>query len=233
LTQPFSVPDECNVKIDARQCEAITTISYHTGTYEVKVTAIPKGTVSNNYMAHSVDINLYYNPPSFTYTIDYICDYRDNCALDLLKYDTTKMLQRQFDFPGLTAELRNLISGPFVTPLNCYDSYKRVWQCGTLTRPGSCHIANQISDNTTTIECDNIFMWGTSGIGISQSGDNSASFSVYCNKSLCNTYSTLEQAKALMFKYNVTLTPDGRLTGSRLIISTSLMIVMILFLIFN
>jgi hypothetical protein len=69
-------------------------------------------------------------------------------------------------------------------------------------------------------------------INTHHSDANYASFNVHCNRSLCNTQSTLQAAKELMFKYNVIKTPDERLDGSRLIISTSLTIMMI-FLLFS
>jgi hypothetical protein len=134
-------------------------------------------------------------------------------------------------------EVQPLVSGPSLTPnepnLNCYDSKQNVYQCGTSTKPGSCVISDEISKKKISATCDTKLDVGNAYISMFHSDRNHVTFDVHCNRSLCNTYSTLQVAKELMFKYNVTVTLDGRLDGSRLIISTSLMIVMIFILFFN
>jgi hypothetical protein len=131
-------------------------------------------------------------------------------------------------------EVQPLVIGPSLTPdepnLNCYDSSQNAHQCGTSTTPGACVISDTISKKKRSITCDTKLDVGDAYINIYQSDNDYALFEVYCNRSLCNSQSTLQTAKELMFKYGVTITEDGRLDGSRLIISTSLMIIMIFFL---
>jgi hypothetical protein len=144
------------------------------------------------------------------------------------------MLERQYNYSAIMDEVEPLVTGPSTTPdnpdLKCYDSNQNVQQCGTSTKPGSCVILDTISQKKIDFQCDTELSVGNAYINIHQSDNNFGTFNVHCNRSLCNTYATLQAAKELMFKYNVTKTLDGRLNGSRLIISTSLMIMMIFIL---
>ena len=88
-------------------------------------------------------------------------------------------------------------------------------------------------ENRISFECGLEFRTGNAFIQIYQTDDGRAELDVYCNRSLCNTHSTLQAVKELMYRYRVTATPDGLLasTSSQLAGSTLLMI-MIIFMTF-
>jgi hypothetical protein len=98
-------------------------------------------------------------------------------------------------------EVKPLIVGPSLTSanpaLNCYNSNQNAHQCGTSTEPGSCVISDTILDKKISFECDTNLIVGNSYISMHHSDNNYDSFNVHCNRSLCNTQSTLQAAKDL------------------------------------
>jgi hypothetical protein len=173
----------------------------------------------------------------FSYTIERACKNQDDCARNLITNIAIEMLQREYNYSVIMNEVQPLLVGPSIisnnSMLNCYDSHQNVYPCGTLTRPGSCVISHTIIQKKMSAECDTEQTVGNAYVSIYQSNSDFARFSVHCNRSLCNTHSTLQGVKDLMFKYNITVTADEGLNGSRLMISTSLMIMMICIVIFN
>ncbi len=169
--------------------------------------------------------------------IDRVCKNKDDCARDLIKDVVTEMQQRQYNYSVIINDVQALVAGPPLTPgvptLSCYDANQNAQQCGSSSDLGSCVISHVISDKKVSSECDTILQIGNAYISIYQSHSGYASFEVHCNRSLCNSHTTLERAKEMMLKYNVTETADGRLDGSRLMISASLMIAMALVLFFH
>jgi hypothetical protein len=147
------------------------------------------------------------------------------------------MLQRQYNYYEIMDEVQSLVVGPSLTSNNfalyCYDSNQNAYPCGTLTKPGSCVISHTITHKKISTECDTEQTVGNAYVSIYHSDSNFALFNVHCNRSVCNTHSTLQSVKNLMFKHNITVTADGRLNGSRFIVSTTLMIAMIFIVIFN
>ncbi len=174
----------------------------------------------------------------YSYTIDRASQNIIDCARNLAADVANEMLQRQTNYYGMMGEAEPLVVGPPLTPdhpdLNFYDTNQNIHQCYASTKPGACVISETISKKKISIQCDTVANIGNTHISVFQSyyGDY-ATFDVHCNRSLSNTHATLDAAKAVMFKYNVTITPDERLDGSRLIISTSLTIMMIFLLFFN
>ncbi|CAF1294018.1 unnamed protein product [Rotaria sp. Silwood1] len=124
--------------------------------------------------------------------------------------------------------------------INCYDSNENERQCGTLAQRGSCVISHNIFQDKIDRSCDDKMLSSLVSVNIIQS-PSSATFIVYCNQALCNTNSTLQKVKDIMFQYNVTATSDGRLIDveyvgnyeSKLMISIPLMIMIIFGLLSN
>ncbi|CAF4979477.1 unnamed protein product, partial [Rotaria sp. Silwood1] len=148
----------------------------------------------------------------------YGCKNKDDCAHDLAKNAVVEMLQRQYENPKTMNQLISFISSSLLTSnnsnLTCYDSDENELQCDTLTKPSSCFISNEIFQNTTNRSCTNkLILTGTVAVYMYQS-HSSAAFTVYCNRTLCNTNLTLQAVKDIMFKYNVTAISDGRLVDT-------------------
>jgi len=190
--------------------------------------------VADNY--RSVWLNFLSTTPSyFSYQISYGCKNKDDCARDLARNAAIEILQKQYNFGGIMNELRPLILSPPLpsnnSVLTCYDSKENVSQCGTLAKRGSCVISHEIEKNAINRSCVSEMIVYEIPVSISQLS-NSATFTVHCNRSLCNVNSILQAVKDLMFKYNVTTTLDGRLVesiegcGSKLMASVLIMIIM-------
>lgn len=237
LTTPFSIPERCNSLVLAGKCIVSLNFWYNREEYDVSFRADPTSTVlvtdNRRYalLEFSPTIATF-----FCYSIDRVCKNKDDCARDLAAMVAGEMLQRYYNYSAIMNNLEPFVTGPPLTPdnpsLNCYDSNQNIHQCDVSTQPGSCAISEIISKKETSIQCDTEVGDNNAYVSIYQSDSGYASFDVHCNRSLCNTYSTLQATKELMFRYNVTKTADGRLSGSQLIISTSLMI-MVIFILFS
>jgi len=171
-----------------------------------------------------------------SYYIDRACNNKDDCARDLAINEANEMLQRQIDFPNMINELKPLIIGPPLTTanpnLNCYDAKETIHQCATSMTDGTCILSNDIAKNKISRSCINNSPRELFVSMYQMDKDNE--FNFQCNRSLCNDQSTLRDVKRIMFKYNITKTPDGRLNhGSRFILSIPLLIMMIFSLLFN
>ncbi len=236
----MDIPNECNQLISAGKCLATLRLWYNRGEYDVSLQADPSSFIDSFDNTRDVLLQILTNFEYITYDINRACNDTDDCARDLIKNGTNEMLQRQVNYTGIMDEIRPLISGPSLTPddpnLNCYDSNQNISPCGTSIKPGSCIILNAILKKTMSVRCDTSAAIGNAYISIDQSDNNYASFNVHCNRSLCNSHSTLQTAKELMFKYSITATLDGRLVdtgtivndGSKLMVSILLMIMIFL-----
>ncbi|CAF3426841.1 unnamed protein product, partial [Rotaria sp. Silwood2] len=146
--------------------------------------------------------------------VDIACKDKDDCARDLAINVATEMSQRQYDFPRIMDELAPLILGPPLSSsnpeLNCYDSNQKVHQCATLSKSGSCFVANKIRNNKISSSCKTDSFGREISINMYQD-QNDATFDVRCNRNLCNGHSTLKAVKQILFRHNITQTLDGRL----------------------
>jgi len=240
FTQSFSVPDNCPL-IDATDTGCYVSLDFsfdqqqYTVNFGKKAGVEPTG--SKNL---SVSLTFYQSGLfKFYYSIQYRCSYRDDCTRDLAKYEVAQLLKRQINYTAIITETRPLVLGPPLTPgnpsLSCYNGVRPGTCAASPTLSGICAILDNMWDKTTRITCDYYTLYLGPRIKIYQSFErNITTFNIYCTQQLCNTNRTLQTVKGIMFKYGVTTTPDGLLNDSQLIISTSfLMIVMLLFVIFN
>jgi len=235
FTQSFSVPDNCPL-IDATDCYVSLNFRFDRQQYTVHFD--DKAGVESKDL--SVSLTFYQSGLfEFNYSIQYICSYRDDCTRDLAKYEVAQLLKRQINYTAIITETRPLVLGPPLTPgnpsLSCYNGVRPGTCAASPTLSGICAILDNMWDKTTRITCDYYTLYLGPRIKIYQSFErNITTFNIYCTQQLCNTNRTLQTVKGIMFKYGVTTTPDGLLNDSQLILSTSfLMIVMLLFVIFN
>ncbi|CAF3405811.1 unnamed protein product [Rotaria sp. Silwood2] len=245
LTTPFSIPSNCNQSVSAGKCRASLSFTYGVADYIIEFEAASSNVITDIENLHQTSLIL----PStgllyFTYDIKYACNDKDDCAQELAKNASIEMLQRQADNPEIREKLTSFIKSPILTSNNsnisCYDSNENERQCSTLTQRRSCVISHNIFQNKIDRSCDDRTLGGVVSINIFQT-PSSAAFIIYCNQVLCNTNSTLQKVKDIMFEYNVTATSDGRLidveyVGNyefKLMISIPLMIMMIFSLLLN
>ncbi len=236
FTRSFKIPDQCNQTESAGKCYIRFVFYYNLGQYFFSFSASSESTIFRSDNKRHAKLYLSSVDSAFlSYNIDRACKNKDDCARDLAINEANEMLQRQINFPNMIDELKPLILGPHLTTansnLNCYDEKENVRQCATSMTQGACVLSNEISKNKINRSCKQsssreIF------VGMYQT-DNDNRFDYQCDRSLCNDQSILRDIKQIMFKYNVTITLDGRLNGSRLIISISLMSMMMFTLLFN
>ena len=126
-----------------------------------------------------------------------------------------EILRRRLQFQEIVNELKPLISSDSVSSntsnLTYYDSIDNIFLCGTLANPALCVVDLIIKKNSIDRSCTTTMKPIEAYVNMYQSHDGYATFDVGCNRSLCNTQSTLQSVKNVMFKYNVTITLDGHL----------------------
>jgi hypothetical protein len=235
----LNISNRCNQIVSAGNCFGSIVFHYDRGEYDVSLQASSSSIIGSTDNKRYVMLHISLYSSFFSYDIERACQNKDDCARDLITNVAVEMFPRQYNYSAIMNEVRPLISGPPLTPekpnLNCYDSN----QCGTSTKPGACVIEDTILKKEISIRCDNQSIFGDVYISIYHSDRNFATFGVHCNRSVCNSPSTLQSAKELMFKYNITATLDGRLMdlgnsdGSKSMMSISLMIMMIFGLLLN
>ncbi|CAF1398154.1 unnamed protein product [Adineta steineri] len=173
---------------------------------------------------------------SFTHYVDIACKDKDDCAKDLAIKITNEILQRRVDFSKILNELAPFMIGPPLTmqnrQLNCYNSKEKAEVCVEYPDQGSCALENTITKNKLTRSCQPSRHQPEISIRMYQD-PSTATFDILCTRNLCNTQSTLNSIKDILFRYNVTQTPDGRLTGSRFQVSAFLILIMISIAFFN
>jgi hypothetical protein len=237
ITNPFTIPDTCNQIVSAGKCQARLAFMYNFGSYFFDLSDASQTTIFNSNNQRRAKLQLYL--PSTVYLSHYVdiaCKDKDDCARELAINMATEMSQRRYDFLRIMDELAPLILGPPLSSsnpeLNCYDSNQKVHQCATLTKPGSCIVANKITNNQISSSCRTDSFEREISINMYQEKDD-ATFDIRCNRNLCNGRSTLQAVKQILYRHNITQTPDGRLNGSRFHISIFLMIIMIFGLLSN
>jgi hypothetical protein len=242
LTQPFVIPDQCSQIVSAGKCTASVTFSFDRQEYTVQFHADPSVYISGvDNTRHAYMSLLSTNSLYFSYTIEYGCKNKDDCARDLVRDGLMDILERQFPISNIKDELLPLISSSALPPNNshllCYVSNEQIRQCGTSSKPGSCFISHHILGNTMNRTCSGGIMSDTIAVSMYQSS-NHITFNIYCNRTLCNENSTLQAVKNLLFNHNVTVTLDGQLgttgnIGSKLLVPNLFLIMMIYFLFLN
>ncbi|CAF3704509.1 unnamed protein product [Rotaria sp. Silwood1] len=245
LTTPFSIPSHCNQSVSAGKCRASLAFTYGVADYTIKFEAASSNVIADiDNLRQASLILLSTDSLYFTYDIKYACNDKDDCARELAKNASIEMLQRQAESPTIREELTSFMKSPLLTSNNsnisCYDSNENERQCGTLAQRGSCVISHNIFQDKIDRSCDDKMLSSLVSVNIIQS-PSSATFIVYCNQALCNTNSTLQKVKDIMFQYNVTATSDGRLIDveyvgnyeSKFMISIPLMIMIIFGLLSN
>ena len=239
LSTPFYIPDQCGQSTLAGKCLGTIQFWYDRGEYDVYFRADPSSLILTGDNRRSVLLDFSTDTSIFfSYSIDRVCNNLDDCARDLVADMAKEILPRNLNYPAIMNELQPLITGPSrITDypiFQCYDSNGNTQQCGTSFTQGLCAIEDVVTKNEVSINCDTDDLVGQAYVSIYQSFDDDfATFGVHCNRSFCNTRSTLDATKEVAFRYNITITPDGRLDGSRLLISTLLISLMMLFLFFN
>jgi len=222
LTTPFSIPDSCNHTILSGKCVAQIEFWYNRQEYDVNFRGDASVTIRTGDNKRSVIVKVSTDSLSsfFSYSILRTCQDTDDCARDLIENIANEMLSRQYDYSKIMNDVRSLISGPPLTPekpnLNCFNEYNNEIPCASLTKLATCKISDEIFSDKISTKCDTEFVTGPTSLYIYQSeiNDKFAQFDVYCNQSICNSRTTLQSAKDLMLKYNVTINQDGLLANS-------------------
>lgn len=229
------VPDQCGQLIEAGKCRGSIYFWYDRDEYEVYFQADPSTSILTGDNKRSVLLDFSSDMSTFNYFIDRACKDEDNCAQALITKMANEILTHNYNYSAIIAELEPLVTISVLTPedpsLQCYTSNQTIQQCGTSFDRSACVIKDSITEKIIQLSCESDVLVGTAYISIYQDFDNEyASFDVHCHRSLCNTHFTLETAKNVTYKYNITRTPDGRLDGSRLVTSILLIGMMMLFL---
>jgi hypothetical protein len=231
LTEPFNIPDRCNQIVSAGKCVAYLRFSYDTQTYNVQFLVSSSIYVSGADNTRSAYLNLVSTTsPDLQYKISYECKNKDDCARDLARNGANDMLQRRLQFREIVNEVTPLILSPSNASNNynliCYDSNDNEFQCGTSAKPALCIISDIFHQNAMNRSCAVPMQPNEVFVSMYQSESNYGTFDVQCNRSLCNVIQTLQAVKNVMFKYNVTITSDGRLmeNGSMINYGSKLMI---------
>lgn len=229
LSKPFHVPVSCTQMISAGKCAVLIDFWYNREEYVVTFTGEPSTTIFSIDNRRSVLLAL---PPRseafFSYSILQTCKDRDDCTRDLAEKTVTNMLQRNYPYDSIMNELASLASGPphsvNHSDLSCFVSDQNVRQCAIATKPGSCVISNVLTKKSTSYSCDNERDTGDASVSLYQS-ENYATFTVQCNRPLCNGHMTMQSAKDILFRYNITKTVDGHLDdGSAIVVSIGLVL---------
>ena len=139
-----------------------------------------------------------------SYTVIYACIDSDSCALDFAKKKLAELSVRKYDVNGISTDLTPIVqaSQKPATPLVCADNDT----CSV----GVCKIEfDTVSNAQKAKGCES----SPARVRVTAGGGSLyGSFGVRCNLSTCNTLETLNKAKAIFAKYNLT-DADGRIVG--------------------
>jgi len=230
-TTPFSIPNDCDQFVTAPKCTIVSKYSYDTDEYTIQFFSIPLTSDSILENFHEAKLTLS-SMISFTYTIHRECDDKNDCDRNLAKIVANEMQQQQqYNLSGIQNELGPFILGPSLTPSNpnltCYDFNENIQSCGTLNQSGSCVISNNIFENKLIYVCGDKDIFSIPFVNIYQS-EHYLTFDIQCNQSLCNNQTTLQQVKSIMYKYDINITPDGRLYNHSYKLIPSVVVTMIM-----
>ena len=218
LSTPFSIPDRCNQLISAGKCLGNIAFWYDHGIYEVSLRADSSSSIDLGDNSRYVVLDMSTAVLSaFSYSIDGACNNRDDCVRQLIGDVANKMFKHDYNYSAVLNELKPLITDPPLisqdSNLTCYDSNQTAQPCGTSPQTSSCVIIDAIPQKKLSMACETGLFAGNAYVAIYQASVDDASFDVHCNRSLCNTRSTLDAVKEVVFKYGITVTPDGRLVN--------------------
>ena len=192
---PLDVPPgECELTI-ADACEILILFNYGTREYSVSL-----GTLR---LASYIAI-IEARPSNYlSSVVSYSCTDSDSCALDFAKKKLVELAARKYNLAGISAEITAIVqaSPKPTTALICADN--------DACPSGVCKIEfDTVSNTQMQKECG----VSSDDIGVSAGGGaRTGSFDVKCNQPKCNTPETLNKAKAIFVKYNLT-DADGRVT---------------------
>lgn len=232
-TTSFSIPDGCDKFVTANRCRVIASYSYDTDEYDIRFFSDPStsNTVLENYHEAKLTVS---SMMYFKYTIHRECDDQNDCDRILAKSLAAEMQQQQqYSLNGIQNELQSFIVGRSSSTgnpnLNCYDSNQNIQICGTLNQSGSCVISDDVLENKFIYVCGDKDVFSTPFVDIRQS-QHGLTFDIQCTQMLCNNQTTLEQVKSIVYKYDITITPDGHLYNQspRLIASILLIILLMI-----
>jgi hypothetical protein len=236
---PFTVPSKCNQLASAGKCRVDITFWYYLQEYVVSFQAVSSNTIISTDNQRSTMIEIKQNISYFFYYgISHTCNDRDYCSQEFTPAAVREIIDRQINYVSIVNELRPLVLAAIQptnnTNLDCFDSNGNVQQCATETNHITCVISDKLIENEINRSCTNDIHVKLGYLNISDSGSY-AEFNINCNRPLCNGQSTLKAVKDIMFKYDVTRTPEGRLNnGSQFTkISAWLMMIMIVSLLTN
>lgn len=225
-THPFHFPDTCNHIVSAGKCSAMLSFMFESNQYWFNLFADPNTSiyVSNNQRRGKLQL-ISASRVYLSHFVDIACKDKDDCARDLAIRIAAELSQRRYDFSRLVYELAPLMQGPSNAQLNCFDGKQKEQRCATPSSSGTCLLTSQVDSNKMTSSCEPTAYLPEVSISMYQDS-NTATFDIRCNRNLCNTQSTLRATKEILFRYNVTQTPDGRLSGCSLHASISLILAM-------
>ncbi|UJR24458.1 hypothetical protein I4U23_005834 [Adineta vaga] len=227
----FIYPQSCNQIVSAGKCGANLAFTFGAGDNLFQLTSFSTNSIYNSNNQRRGKLQIINSAIiSFTHYVDITCKDKDDCAKDLAMKITNEILQRPVDFTKILNELEPFIIGPSLTmqnrQLNCYNSNEQAEICIEYPNRGSCASGNTITSNKLTRSCQSSSYQPEISIAMYQ--DSSiATFDILCTRNLCNTQSILNSVKDILFRYNITQTPDGRLTGSTFHVSILLILIMI------
>ena len=193
---PLVVPDgKCTTAV-GNACQIRMDFQYKTGEYSVTF-----GTSFVASFTSSIDAR----PSNYLgYGASYSCSDSDSCALDFAKNKLAELPGRNYNFDAISKELAPLLLQeiqPAGTPLVCADD--------DACADGVCKIElNTVTNAQKAKGCETLLVDIKARAG---GGRSTGSFDVKCNRPKCNTLETLNKAKAIFAKYNLT-GADGRVT---------------------
>ncbi|CAF0715209.1 unnamed protein product [Adineta steineri] len=236
LSTTFEIPKSCNQIILAKNCGIRMSFSYSPYYSSLSFNLQHSNYSLGDFYSASVELS---DGGSFDfyYSIDHTCNHKDDCAIEFANNNIRNILRRlDFNHADLIRELSPLLSTNVsieTSDVACFDSNERVRQCGIVTKPGLCQAAQQLTGRQKTNRTCNYESYrGEKSVSIYDFG-SFASFSITCNRSLCNGPMTQQAIKEIMFKYNITKTIGGRLNnGLRLSLSSTFLLSIIVFLLY-
>lgn len=223
-SKPFYIPDSCNEMISAGRCEVDIDVSHDTE--EVSVTF--SSDRSDYIMNSRVFMMIQFDYESLSLNNHYECKKTDDCAREYARNHAEQILARPIvDYRSILTESKPLLLSNDVTDLICFDTNENIRQCALGTNPGYCKLDEYLTQQKkTTRTCEGEAAIPTKYVSIYDSGDFST-MTIHGNRSLCNGVLTAQTIKNILFKYNVTINPNGRLKNTAKTLSFSSLLILI------
>ena len=194
LGEPLVIPDGRCFTTEAESCLADVSFQYYLGEYVV-VFSTTQASFSRGF--------IYALPPNYLfYSTLFSCSLSPSCAFDFARKKVMEFGNRSDDALKLTAELAPILleSGPTGDGLSCFDNDP----CPS----GVCQIDYDTNSNSVTASrCET--QSSLPRVSVYDAG-TSASFTVECNRTKCNSVQTLNQVKAIFARFMLTDT-NGRI----------------------